>query len=130
MTWYNWLIVVIPFIGVLYMAFHVKKYIRGIPDFLAGGRKNPFFFDKKIYLDYRCLGMRAIFKEIDWRPDENQYQANLKRNTGFLHCINFKCVWGNRNAREHFNITIFFCHGGRRKKKRTPASFFCSTNEQ
>ena len=38
MTWYNWLIVVIPFIGVLYMAFHVRKYIRGIPDFLAGGR--------------------------------------------------------------------------------------------
>ena len=38
MTCYNWLIVVIPFIGVLYMAFHVRKYIRGIPDFLAGGR--------------------------------------------------------------------------------------------
>ena len=38
MTWYNWLIVAIPFIGVLYMAFHVRKYIRGIPDFLAGGR--------------------------------------------------------------------------------------------
>ncbi|MBR4664319.1 MAG: sodium:panthothenate symporter, partial [Lentisphaeria bacterium] len=38
MTWYNWLIVVLPFIGVLYMAFHMRKYIRGIPDFLAGGR--------------------------------------------------------------------------------------------
>ena len=38
MTWYNWLIVVLPFAGVLYMAFHMRKYIRGIPDFLAGGR--------------------------------------------------------------------------------------------
>ena len=38
MAWYNWLIVAIPFIGVLYMAFHVRKYIRGVPDFLAGGR--------------------------------------------------------------------------------------------
>ena len=36
MTWYNWMIVVIPFIGVLYMAFHVKKHISGIPDFPAG----------------------------------------------------------------------------------------------
>ncbi|MBE6374722.1 MAG: sodium:panthothenate symporter, partial [Lentisphaerae bacterium] len=38
MTWYNWLIVVLPFAGVLYMAFHMRKYIRGVPDFLAGGR--------------------------------------------------------------------------------------------
>lgn len=38
MAWYNWLIVVLPFAGVLYMAFHMRKYIRGIPDFLAGGR--------------------------------------------------------------------------------------------
>lgn len=38
MTWYNWLIAIIPFSLVLYMAFHTRKYIRGIPDFLAGGR--------------------------------------------------------------------------------------------
>ena len=38
LSWYNWLIVIIPFAGVLYMAFHTRKYIRGIPDFLAGGR--------------------------------------------------------------------------------------------
>ncbi|MBO4631995.1 MAG: sodium:panthothenate symporter, partial [Lentisphaeria bacterium] len=38
MTWYNWLIVIVPFVGVLYMAFHSRKYIRGVPDFLAGGR--------------------------------------------------------------------------------------------
>ena len=38
MTWYNWLIVVLPFSAVLYMAFHARKYIRSVPDFLAGGR--------------------------------------------------------------------------------------------
>ncbi|MBE6371697.1 MAG: sodium:panthothenate symporter [Lentisphaerae bacterium] len=38
MSWYNWLIVVLPFAGVLYMAFHARKYIRSVPDFLAGGR--------------------------------------------------------------------------------------------
>ena len=38
MTWYNWLIVVLPFAAVLYMAFHTRRYIRSIPDFLAGGR--------------------------------------------------------------------------------------------
>ena len=38
MTWYNWLIVILPLAGVLYMAFHTRKYIRSIPDFLAGGR--------------------------------------------------------------------------------------------
>ena len=38
MSWYNCLIVILPFAGVLYMAFHTRKYIRGIPDFLVGGR--------------------------------------------------------------------------------------------
>ena len=38
MSWYNWLIVILPFAGVLYMAFHTRKYIRGISDFLVGGR--------------------------------------------------------------------------------------------
>jgi len=38
LTWYNWLIVILPFSCVLYMAFHVRKYIRSVPDFLAGGR--------------------------------------------------------------------------------------------
>ena len=38
LAWYNWLIVILPFSCVLYMAFHMRKYIRSIPDFLAGGR--------------------------------------------------------------------------------------------
>ena len=38
MAWYNWLIVILPLAGVFYMAFYTRKYIRGIPDFLAGGR--------------------------------------------------------------------------------------------
>ena len=38
LTWYNWLIVILPFACVLYMAFHARKYIRSVPDFLAGGR--------------------------------------------------------------------------------------------
>ena len=38
MSWFNWLIVILPFAGVLYMAFHTRKYIRSVPDFLAGGR--------------------------------------------------------------------------------------------
>ena len=38
MNWYNWLIVILPFAGVLYMADHVRRYIRSVPDFLAGGR--------------------------------------------------------------------------------------------
>ncbi len=38
LSWYNWLIVVLPLAGVLYMAFHTRKYVRGIPDFLVGGR--------------------------------------------------------------------------------------------
>ena len=37
-SWYNWLIVILPFATVLYMAFHTRKYIRSVPDFLAGGR--------------------------------------------------------------------------------------------
>ena len=38
MSWYNWLIVIIPFGFVLYMAYHVRRYARGVSDFLAGGR--------------------------------------------------------------------------------------------
>ncbi|MBR4667094.1 MAG: sodium:panthothenate symporter, partial [Lentisphaeria bacterium] len=38
MTWYNWLIVIVPLTIVLYMAVRTRKYIRSIPDFLAGGR--------------------------------------------------------------------------------------------
>ena len=38
MNWYNWLIVILPFSAVIYMAFHTRKYIRSVPDFLAGGR--------------------------------------------------------------------------------------------
>ena len=38
MRWFDWLIVVIPFGFVLYMAFHARRYIRGVADFIAGGR--------------------------------------------------------------------------------------------
>ena len=38
MTWFNWLIVILPITGVLYMAFYSRKYIRGVSDFLACGR--------------------------------------------------------------------------------------------
>ena len=38
MNWYNWLIVVLPLLGVIYMALHARRYIRSVPDFLAGGR--------------------------------------------------------------------------------------------
>jgi hypothetical protein len=78
--------------------YYILVMICSLGASLPKAEEKSVFFDKKNYLDYRCLGMCAIFIEIDWRPDENQYQADLKRNTGFLHCINFKCLWGNRNA--------------------------------
>jgi len=38
MTWFSWLIVVLPLGFVLYQAIHAKKYIRGVADYLAAGR--------------------------------------------------------------------------------------------
>ena len=38
MSWYNWLIVLIPFSFVVGMAFYAKRYIRDVVDFLAAGR--------------------------------------------------------------------------------------------
>ena len=38
MAWYNWLIVIIPFIFVIGMAFYTRKYIRDVVDFLVAGR--------------------------------------------------------------------------------------------
>lgn len=37
LSWYNWLIVIPPFSAILYMALHMRKSIRSVPDFLAGG---------------------------------------------------------------------------------------------
>ena len=38
MAWYNWLIVIVPFIFVIGMAFYARRYIRDVVDFLAAGR--------------------------------------------------------------------------------------------
>ena len=38
MTWYNWLIVIIPFLFVISMAFYARRYIRDVVDYLAAGR--------------------------------------------------------------------------------------------
>ncbi|MBQ6596742.1 MAG: sodium:panthothenate symporter, partial [Lentisphaeria bacterium] len=38
MAWYNWLIVIVPFIFVIGMAFYTRKYIRDVVDFLVAGR--------------------------------------------------------------------------------------------
>ena len=38
MAWYNWLIVIIPFLFVIGMAFYSRRYIRDVVDYLAAGR--------------------------------------------------------------------------------------------
>ena len=38
MSWYDWLITILPVCFVLYMAFYVRRYIRGVSDYLAAGR--------------------------------------------------------------------------------------------
>ena len=38
MTWYNWLIVIVPFLFVIGMAFYARRYIRDVVDYLAAGR--------------------------------------------------------------------------------------------
>ena len=38
MAWYNWLIVIIPFVFVIGMAFYSRRYIRDVVDYLSAGR--------------------------------------------------------------------------------------------
>ena len=38
MNWIDWLIVILPVAFVLWIAFHCRKYVRGVVDYLAAGR--------------------------------------------------------------------------------------------
>ena len=38
MTWYDWLILVLPVCFVMWMGFRVRRYVRGVADFLSAGR--------------------------------------------------------------------------------------------
>ena len=38
MKWFDWLIMILPVIGVLYMGWYARRYIRGVVDFLSAGR--------------------------------------------------------------------------------------------
>ena len=38
MHWLDWIILIVPVIFVLSMAFYARKYVRGVADFLAAGR--------------------------------------------------------------------------------------------
>ena len=38
MTWLSWLIVLLPMLGVLWMAFHSRRYVKDVADYLACGR--------------------------------------------------------------------------------------------
>lgn len=38
MTWYSWLIVVVPLLGMLFAAFYSKRYVKDVADYLACGR--------------------------------------------------------------------------------------------
>ena len=38
MVWYDWLILILPVCFVMYMGFHTRRYVRGVPDFLSAGR--------------------------------------------------------------------------------------------
>ena len=38
MHWIDWLIMLVPFIVVIWMAIYSRKYVRGVADFLAAGR--------------------------------------------------------------------------------------------
>jgi len=38
MHWIDWLIIIIPLAGILWMAVHSRKYIRGVADYLAASR--------------------------------------------------------------------------------------------
>ena len=38
MTWYAWLIVILPVAFIMYMGWHIRRYIVGVSDFLVCGR--------------------------------------------------------------------------------------------
>ena len=38
MNWYDWGIVIVPLMFLLYMGFYSGKFMKGVVDFLAGGR--------------------------------------------------------------------------------------------
>ena len=38
MTWYDWLILILPVCFVMYMGFRTRRYVRGVSDFLSAGR--------------------------------------------------------------------------------------------
>lgn len=38
MTWYDWLIVILPVAGIMYMGWYVRRYITGVSEFLVCGR--------------------------------------------------------------------------------------------
>lgn len=38
MSWIDWLIVIVPVGGVMFLGFYVSKYVVGVADFLVGGR--------------------------------------------------------------------------------------------
>ena len=38
MSWYDWLILILPVCFVMYMGFHTRRYVRGVSDFLSAGR--------------------------------------------------------------------------------------------
>ena len=38
MSWYDWLITIVPLCFVMWLGFHSRKYISGVSDFLVGGR--------------------------------------------------------------------------------------------
>ena len=38
MGFFAWLVIIIPLAFIFYMAFYVKRYIRGAADYLVGGR--------------------------------------------------------------------------------------------
>ena len=38
MTWYDWLILILPVCFVMYMGVYTRRYVRGVSDFLSAGR--------------------------------------------------------------------------------------------
>ena len=38
MHWIDWLILLIPLCGILYLAVYSRRYVRGVADYLAAGR--------------------------------------------------------------------------------------------
>lgn len=38
MTWFDWLIVIVPIVLLIWVSVYSRKYARGVVDFLAAGR--------------------------------------------------------------------------------------------